>query len=106
MTTRYPDKQPGESVVVLFDFSKEAASVSSPSVECVVLWSESETPDPNPGDVPSGSPQISGTNAAHVLQRMAGGKDMTDYALRCTGLGPNGDVLIVDAVLPVRVKPK
>jgi hypothetical protein len=106
MTTRYPDKAPGESVVVTFDFSKEATAVSGPSVTCTVLWTESDTPDPTPENVRSGEPEVSGSNAAHVLQRVVGGEDMTDYAMTCTATSSAGDVLTVPAVLPVRIKPK
>lgn len=104
MTTRFPDKDPDEAgIVLLFDFSREAASVTSPTVTCEVLWSDDAAPA---ADVRSGSPAISQDNAAHVLQAVSGGTDWTDYALRCTATGPNGQVLVVPSVLPVRRKPK
>ncbi len=103
MTERLPVKDPGESVVVLFDFSAETASVSSPSVTSSVRWSLPG--DASPSAVLDGAPSISGSNAAHVLQRVDGGVDLTDYALRCTAMSAEGDVLVVPAVLPVRLLP-
>ena len=104
MTTRYEDKDPTESVVVIFDFSKATTSVTLPTVSAAVKWSDG-TPDPAPSTVLSGVPTISGTNAAHVLQRVLGGLAWNDYSLRCVAQGANGDTLLVDAVLPVRTRP-
>lgn len=104
MTTRFPDMDPDEAGIVLtFDFSKEVASVSGPTVTCEVLWSDDAAPI---GDVRVGAPEVSSTNAAHVLQAVTGGTDWTDYALRARATGPNGEVLVIPAVLPVRRKPK
>lgn len=103
MTTRFPVKTPAESVVVTFDFSGETASVTGPSVEASVLWSMAG--DETPAAVLSGAATVSGSNPAHVLQRVQGGVDLTDYALRCTALSAEGDVLVVPAVLPVRQLP-
>lgn len=103
MSTRFPVKLPTESVVVLFDFSAETAIVSSPVVTSSVLWSLPG--DANPSSVLDGAATVSGDNAAHVLQRVDGGTDLTDYALRCTALSAEGDTLVVAAVLPVRLLP-
>lgn len=102
MTARFPDKDPEEQVVLLFDFGREAAAVSSPQVTCDVQWSASPAPA---ADVRSGAPQVSGDHPAQVLQTVAGGTDWTDYALRCKATGPDGQVLVVGAVLPVRRRP-
>lgn len=101
MSTRYPVKAPGETVTVQFDFSKEAAAVTSPAVACSTHWSATD----DTTDVRSGPPQVSSDNAAIVLQKVTGGEDMTDYALVCTANGQNGDVLQVAAILPVRGQP-
>lgn len=74
-----------------------------PSVEASVLWSMAG--DETPSAVLSGAATVSGSNPAHVLQRVQGGVDLTDYALRCTALSAEGDVLVVAAVLPVRQLP-
>jgi len=103
MSTWLPVKDTSESVVVLFDFSKETASVSAPVVTCSVNWSNSS--DANPSAVLSGSPSINGANAAQVFQRVQGGVDLTDYALRCVAVAANGDILTVAAILPVRKLP-
>ena len=102
MNTLLPVKDPGETVVVVFDFSKEAASLTiggSPGTS-EVYWTT--TADPNPSAVLSGAAVVSGTS---VLQRVAGGVNFTDYALRCTATNQNGDVLVVAAILPVRRQP-
>lgn len=97
-STRFAPKDPAESVVIDFDFSAEASSLSSPSVACSTLWSATN----DTTDIRSGSPQVSG---AHVLQRVAGGVDLTDYGLSCTATSASGDILVVAGVLPVRKQP-
>lgn len=105
MSTRLPVKDPSESVVVLFDFSREAASIAigASPVTCEVQWTATE--DLAPQNVLTGAAEISASSPAHVLQRVSGGVDLTDYALRCVGTSPSGDVLVVAAVLPVRKQP-
>ena len=104
MSTVFPVKDVGETVTVMFDFSSETASVSAPTVACSVLWSA--TSDGSPSAVLSGSPQVSGSNAAQVLQKVTGGVDLTNYALRCTATAANGDTLVVAATLLVRRLPQ
>ena len=105
MSTRHPPKDPVESIVVAFDFAKEATSITlgATPVTCAVFWTT--TSDSNPSAILSGAASISGTVATQVLQRIIGGVDMTDYALRCTATNQSGDVLVVAAILPVRRQP-
>jgi hypothetical protein len=100
--TTLPTKDPAESVVLGFDFSSEAASVSITSVTASVRSSAATTPA---ALTLSGSAQISGTNPAIVLQRVSGGDDTTDYRLRCVVTTSAGDTLVRAAILPVRQQP-
>ncbi|MCL2656826.1 MAG: hypothetical protein FWD62_05280 [Betaproteobacteria bacterium] len=99
---RLPIKDPEESVVIEFDFSAEAASVSSPLVVASIEYSGPDDADPAPMAVLSGVPQVLG---ASVLQRVQGGIAGTDYGLRCLAITEAGDALVASAVLPVREKP-
>ena len=103
MSTRLPVKDPAESRVVTFDFSKEATSVSSPACTCTVYWPAAG--DPSPAAVLSGQPQVNGSNPAQVFQLVTGGLDVNDYALRCVALDQNGYPVVVAAILPVRKQP-
>jgi phage gp36-like protein len=97
MTIRWEDKDPGDRILVEFDFAKDAASVSSPDVIITVQTGE----DASPAAMLDGAPQVVG---AKVLQWLIGGKDGVDYALQCTANGTGGAVLTIEAVLPVRAR--
>ena len=106
MTTTVAVKDPQEEVTVLFDFSSATESVVAPTVTAVVKWNATETtPDPTPGAILFGSPQISVDNPAHVLHKVVGGLHLHDYGLRCVAEAENGDDLLVVMILPVRSLP-
>lgn len=102
MTQKLPVKGTLESVVLGFDFSREASSVTTPSITCEVESSDSA--DDTPGAVLIGSPTIDPTNAAVVLQRVAAGVDLTDYRIECTVATSSGDTLTLPVILPVRAR--
>lgn len=100
MTTILPTKGTLESVVIGFNFSREAVSVSAPlsidvSVESGLVG------DPSPIDILDGEPQLDPDNPARVLQRVQGGVDATRYRLQCTALANTGDTLTCPVILPV-----
>ena len=70
-------KDPAEKVVVTFDFSALATTVSTP---VVTAESAGGANDPSPSAILSGSPSVSG---AQVLQLVIGGVANADYKLRC-----------------------
>ena len=71
------NKDPAEKVVVTFDFSALATTVSTPVVSAE---SAGGTNDPTPSAILSGSPNVSG---AQVLQLVVGGVPGADYKLKC-----------------------
>jgi hypothetical protein len=91
-------KDPSETITVDFDYSALAVPPSNPTVSISVRWGT---------DAPvtllvDGVPQIDGNV---VRQRFIGGKDLTDYNLKCLADSPSGDRLSVDCVLAVRTRP-
>lgn len=99
-TTTLPEKDPSETVTVMFDFSSETNAVTSP-VTTVVIEQPSVN-DSTPGAMVSGPATVSGTNPAQVFQRITGGANSNVYGLRCTATASNGDTLVCAARLPVR----
>jgi hypothetical protein len=95
--TRLPEKGTLESVVLGFDFSLEATSVSTPQF---IVTAELGV-DPSPGMILGGSPVADG---AVVLQRVDGGLDGVTYRVSCTVSTLEGDTLTLQALLPVRVR--
>lgn len=93
---RFDRKDPQEVVVLTFDFSAEAAAVSSP---VVTVAHDSGEPDAASASVPDGSPQVSG---GKVLQRVKAGVDGANYVLRCTASDGNGNTLVRAGLLMVR----
>lgn len=71
------NKDPAEKVVVTFDFTALATSVSAPTVTCEQVGGAT---DSSPSSMISGSPTIDG---AQVLQLVVGGTANADYMLRC-----------------------
>lgn len=102
MTYRLPEKGTLESVVIGFDFSREATAVSAPSLTCEVETSGAT--DDDPAAVLVDQPEVDGTNPALVLQRVAGGVDSTDYRIQCTVQTAEGNTLTCASILPVRLK--
>lgn len=96
MTVRFDTKAPGEDITCEFIFTA-LGTPSAPVVDIAVLSGT----DASPESIRLGSPAIVGTT---VLQRITGGVDGVDYALRCWAqIG--ADRLLIDAILPVRARP-
>ena len=93
---RFDKKDPQEIVVLTFDFSGEAAAVSSPVVS---VAHDSGEPDAAFASVLEGSAQVSG---AKVLQRVKSGVDGANYLLRCEASDGNGNTLVRAGLLMVR----
>lgn len=87
-------KDPAESIVVTFDFSANAISVSAPVVSVRVISGT----DAAPSALLSGSPQVQG---ATVLQRIVGGVSGVWYELRCQADDPSGNRWVATDDLPV-----
>lgn len=102
MTTRFEDKGPTESVVLEFDFVDQASAVTgTPAVDVFVDASQALL-EPAPNSIKSGAPVVNGTK---VLQRVVGGVDTVVYFFRCTANSINGDTLVIDAEMLVKVRP-
>lgn len=99
MTTRFDDKDPAAIVTLEFDFSRLAASVTSPSVSIALVAGTDDAPLALTLD---GSATVTG---AKVFQRVAGGLDGCTYALECTA-NDGSNVLTLEALLPVIDRPK
>lgn len=97
MTTRFEDKEVGETVTLEFDFSGKAAAVASPVVTVTVASGT----DSSPSAILSGSPAVVG---AKVFQRVTGGVNGVVYAIECQA-NNGADVLTIDALLPVINRP-
>lgn len=96
MTTRFDSKDPGEQVTLGFDFTK-LGTPANPTVEISVR----KGTDAAPSAVLLGLPAVIGT---WVYQRVQGGVDEVDYAVRCLAdIGQ--DRMLIDAILPVRARP-
>lgn len=89
-------KDPAEVVIVTFDFSAEAASVSNPVIS--ITWA-SGVADSAPALSKSGVASISG---AQVMQKVTGGIAGANYLLRCEVDSSAGEHLAVADTLPVR----
>lgn len=97
MTIRWQDKDPIDVIVVEFDFSADAAAVTSPVITVTVAAGT----DPDPELILVGSPTIDG---AIVRQRIQGGVSGVEYALQCQA--DNGsDRYTIEALLPVLTRP-
>lgn len=91
----FPAKDPRETIVVTFDFSAVAATVSNP----VVTLSLSSGTDINPPAMLLGTAVVSDGNK--VLQRVTGGNAGADYRLSCLITSGNQDLLISE-ILRIR----
>ncbi len=92
----FDPKDPGETVVLGFDFANLTDTPTSPTITAT---RHAGTADASPSAILSGSPSISGTQ---VLQKVTGGTAGTDYLLRCEVDGPSGTHYVLAGVLPVR----
>lgn len=102
MTTRFEDKGPTESVVLLFDFANMADEITgTPTVDVSVDASQSAL-EPAPNGIKVGGPTVDGTS---VFQRVANGVDTVDYFFRCTAATINGDTIVIDAAMLVKARP-
>lgn len=90
-------KDPKEGIVMTFDFSAIAATITSPEISIDVISGT----DADVQDMRSGTPQILDGNK--VLQRVINGVDGADYHLRCIAKSGT-DNLVVPATLRVRSK--
>lgn len=96
MTTRFDSKDPGEQVTLGFDFTALGVP-TSPEIEIEVRSGE----DANPTALLLGPAVVTGSK---VFQRVQGGLDDVDYAVRCYAM-VGSDKLLIDAILPVRARP-
>lgn len=100
MTIRWEDKDPGDIIVVEFDFTKDLGAltaVTAPQVSIAVAVGA----DPSASAMLVGQPQMIG---GQVLQRIQAGVSGCDYALQCTA-SIGQDRLTIEAILPVRLRP-
>ena len=100
MTQKFPTKGTLESVVLGFDFSREASAVEVPTF--TVACEPGVATDDDPAAILSGAPTIDTANPALVLQRVRAGLDMVDYRIQCTATAGD-DTLTIAAILPVRL---
>lgn len=96
-TSRWQDKDPADVITVEFDFSSDAAAVTSPTVAVAVVVGT----DPTPNAMLVGSPSIVG---AVVYQRVQGGIAGNVYSFQC-GANNGADYYTIEALLPVRTRP-
>jgi phage gp36-like protein len=100
MTTKWIDKDPGDSIVVEFDFSASATGLTG--TPTIAVQVSDALADPTPADILSGTVTVVGTT---VRQRIVGGITGLDYFLQCTAVSSNGDTLTIESILPVRARP-
>jgi hypothetical protein len=106
MTTRWPEKDPGESITVTFSFAPETAQVTG-NIEVTLFAAYGAKGDQSSiTGMLVAAPQISSTDPTKVLQRIQAGASGIDYYVLCYADTVEGDRLLVDAVLPVRVRPR
>lgn len=87
-------KDPEESIVLTFDFSAIAKTITNPKITVDVISGV----DANSGTMLSGDPQISDVK---VMQQVVGGIDGADYHFRCL-VDSGTDKQVVPATLRVR----
>lgn len=97
-TPRLPPKDPEETLVVAFDFTRDldpGETISSPVTTIAV----SVGTDPTPTAVLSGLPTAA---TGVVTQVITGGVADVDYRLQCKINTSGSRVLVLAAILPVR----
>ena len=108
---RLPEKDPGETLVLCWDFTEDLEEQDSPELTITgipdiaisVDQSLRRGTDSNVGDMLVGSPQVVGNQ---VLQAVTLGVDGVDYKIRCA-VSINSSptvVLYKTSLLPVRVQ--
>ena len=100
MTIRFEDKDPGDTVVVEFDFSPDTSTVTEDPAPTVAVTVAAGT-DASPSAILLGPVTVAG---GRVYQRVTAGLTGVDYALKCTAASGQ-DRYTVEAILPVRARP-
>ena len=100
MPKRLDIKDPEESVLMEFDFSDAAASVSL--IECKA--EAVRNVDDNANAILDADAVDNSVNGAKVFQRIHGGLDKVNYGVECKVLTDTGDILLLAAIVPVRRK--
>lgn len=101
MSPRYFDeKDPGETVVLTFDFTKDlnGETIAAPPVVAVTVYTGA---DASPAAILDGAAQLDGT-AKKVLQSVQAGLAPVDYRLQVTVDTSAGRTLVMAMTLPVR----
>lgn len=93
MSSTFPQKHPGESFAVEFDFSAHGAAVTGATVAVSAIIGA----DPNPSSLLSGASQIEG---AVVRQRVASGLPGVHYLMTVTATDGT-DTWVLEQILPV-----
>ena len=107
---RLPEKDPGETIVLCFDFTAEldpedplAVITGVPEMAIVVDTSLRRGEDPDVDDMLIGSPVVEGNQVLHAL---TAGVDQVDYRIGCTVDIDSvpGARLSMSSIVPVRVQ--
>lgn len=98
MIHRFAEKRPSEAITITFRFARELAAGVTLSPGAVVAIAVRKGADAAPQAMLAGTPAVSGTD---VLARVMGGISGVEYLITCTASTSNGDVLQLDAILPV-----
>lgn len=97
-STTLPFKDPGETLLVEFDFSAELAAgetIETAVISCVLLKGY----DVNPSGILADAAQLT---TPKVFQLISGGVDGSYYKISCTASTSGGEIIILKAVVPVR----
>lgn len=98
MIHRFSEKRPAEAVTITFKFARELPAGSTIAPGAAVGVTVRKGTDATPQAMLAGSPSVSGTD---VLARIMGGLAGVEYLLTCTATTSDGDVLVLEALLPV-----
>ena len=98
MIKRLPEKRPAEAVTIAWRFARELGTGVTLAPGAAVAITTRKGTDIAPGAMLSGVPAVAGST---VLARIMGGIDGCEYLLACTATTSVGDVLVLEAVLPV-----
>lgn len=98
MIKRLPEKRPAEAVTITFRFARELGAGATLVPGATVAVTVRKGADAAPGAMLAGAPAVVGSS---VLARIMGGLDGVEYLLACTATTASGDVIVLEAVLPV-----
>lgn len=98
-TPSFDSKDPGERVLIAFDFGRNFAAVSAVPAPVVTVARLSGAADADPSLMMDGAPTISG---ARVMQWVVGGVDGARYLFGCQAEDADGWVLVEAGTLTVR----